>query len=124
MPVEEKGNCKIDALVTAGDDYGKFKVKINGVEVLITRTVTEVSDGKYSVLKKESPFFDAGNALCRNGDNGVADSIAGDHVVQRISFGIIELNEGTVSISFIAESVEDANSLIGVDQFMITREKK
>ncbi len=125
VPIGKKGNYKIDALVTAGADYGKFTVKINDAEILITRSITEVSsDGKYSVVKKESRFFDAKNILCHNGDNGVTDSIADAHVVQRISFGVFELNEETASISFIAEDVEDMNFLIGVDQFMLTRKKE
>jgi hypothetical protein len=45
------------------------------------------------------------------------------HVVQRISFGVIELDETTVSISFIAQEVKDENSLVGIDQFMLTRKK-
>ncbi len=125
VAVEEKGNYKIEALVTAGSDYGKFTVKINETEALITQPITKVSsDGKYSVVRKKSLFFDAKNVLSHDDANGVKDSIAGSHVVQRISFGVIELNESTVSISFIAEEVEDENSLIGVDQFMLTRKKK
>jgi solute:Na+ symporter, SSS family len=125
VAVKEKGGYRIGALVTAGSDYGKFTVKINGTETSITQPVTEVSsDGKYSVLRKESLFFDAKTILGREGENGVEDSIAGSHVVQRISFGVIELDETTVSISFIAQEVEEENSLVGIDQFMLTRKKK
>ena len=125
VAVEEKGDYKIDALVTAGSDYGKFSVKINGVKTLITQPVTKVSsDGRYSVVKRESLVFDAKSVLNQDDENGVKDSIAGAHVVQRISFGIIELNELTANISFIAENVEDEDSLVGIDQFMLTRKKK
>ena len=76
------------------------------------------------MVRKESLVFDTKTVLSHDDANGAKDSIAGVYVVQRISFGVIELNESTVSISFIAEKVEDEESLIGVDQFMLTRQEK
>jgi len=125
LPIKKAGHYRIEALITAGTDYGKFSVTVGGVDALITYSVTEVSgEGKYSVVPKENTFFDAGRILGDENDNQISDSIAGEHVVQRIGLGVFSLNEKTVSVSFIAKDIQDGNSLIGIDQFMLTREKE
>jgi SSS family solute:Na+ symporter len=116
LPVEQPGRYEVAVIVTMGPDYGKFSATVNGRLAKLRYFLTEASikGEKFTPVEKLCKTFDA--CTVRNTDSGT-------HVVQRISLGIFELSEDLVSVSFIAKDVEDAKSIIGVDQFMLTYQK-
>lgn len=126
LPVTKKGIYRIDALVTIGNDYGRFRVKINGQESLITYPISEFSThGKrFSVVTKQTSVFDGKEVFQNHNEIASGDTIAGPHVVQRIGLGEFELYQGIVYVAFIADDVKDANAFLGVDQLMLTCQGK
>ena len=125
VPIEEEGQYKIDALITMGPEYGQFKARVNGQPTTISYPVTEVREEgkKFVVAHEEKTVFNGRELVNSAAGTEMTETIAGEHVVQRLRLGTFTLTPGQTAVAFIATQVKDENSNIGVDQLMVTKLK-
>ena len=127
LPISRPGDYTIAALVTKGPRYGRFGVEVNGQAVPIRRSTTTIStDGRnYRVVEEETMVFDASRVArlrgngSRSNPNLPPDSIASDHLVQRIDLGRMRLPQGIARISLTARESSPGHRLVGVDQWIV-----
>ncbi len=122
LPAKKPGLYQIDAFITAGTDYGKFIVKVNDQNAIISYPITETSlvGKKYSVSHKQEQILDCKNLIYSGNGIDAKDNITGLHVVRKISLGTFLIKTDSIKISFIAADVTDKNSLIGIDKLLLT----
>jgi hypothetical protein len=117
IPISEGGLYRIAAIVTRGPSYGAFRVEVNRQEAELSFLETELTpEGEFKVVERHTRVFDAIRRPSGSSTQVERVGIAGAHVVQRITLGDFQLEEGSHRLTF--ESVDPRN--IGVDQFMIT----
>ncbi len=126
LPITEPGRYQLDALVTKGPAYGQYDIEVQGQPAEIQYNITERSGaGHYSVRHLAASTFDARHPAAAAPSGGSAsqiESIAGEHVVQRISLGSFAFdNPDNATVSFVARHVEPGHALIGVDLIALTR---
>lgn len=122
IPLDKPGKYQIGAIVTRGPNYGKFSASINEQPAEIKYFITTSdSHKKYNIDNRETTIYDA---LLKS-DNESSEtgeySIAATHVVQRIDLGVFEFTEKNGKVTFISQSSENTNSLVGIDQIAVTR---
>lgn len=123
VPVKRAGWYDIGAIVTRGSDYGSFSAQVNGKGVEIEHAVTkhDRTQRGYNVILEHSEVFDARRLTEAPLEAEAPDSIAADHVVQRINLGTFRIEGDAVRIAFTAAQIKKEPSLIGIDQVILTR---
>ncbi len=126
VPVKEEGEYKLSALITLGKDYGNFHVLVDNQKADISYPLTILSETKpkFSVTNKTVAVFKPNDLIKEINENSGDSSIAGPHTVKRINFGTFSLKTNFTDLVFVAEDVLSSNSLIGVDQIMLTKNTK
>ncbi len=123
LSVPEAGNYAVDAVITRGPEYGAFRVLVNGQPASM-RFLTAARSGTHGIRAawKKTEVFDARrSAEPATEDLAGLDSVAGAHVVQRISLGNFVLPTGAATLSFVPENAGQDMGWIGVDQIMLTQ---
>jgi len=123
LPVDRAGRYRIEAVVTRGPGYGDFGAHVNEVPAIIRYPVLKTSSEgrRFAVKEVESTLFEPSLNRLEESSHTEAISTPGSHVVQRIKLGEFDIEKGTTRISLVAQNVTAKRSLIGVDQWMISR---
>ena len=122
LPIEQEGRYELAALVTKGPDYGRFRISVNDRLLPITYSVTRAAEGSYQVVREQVSIFD--DTIAPAGEQqpgGLRDSIAADHVVERLDLGELDLDKGNVPNTLTAVEVRPEQRLIGIDQWIVIR---
>ena len=126
VPVKEEGEYKLAALITLGKDYGNFHVLVDNQKANISYPLTILSETKpkFSITNKTVVVFKPNDLIKEINEKSGDNSIAGAHTVKRINFGTFSLKTNFTDLVFVAEDVLSSNSLIGIDQIMLTKNTK
>ena len=87
-------------------------------------TIFSETKPKFSITNKTVAVFKPKDLIKEINENSGDNSIAGPHTVKRIDFGTFSLKTNFTDLVFVAEDVLSSNSLIGVDQIMLTKNTK
>lgn len=121
LPIDRTGQYRIAAIVTRGPSYGRFRVTVDGKEAQISYPVSRPTpQGDIEVSYAKGPVFDPRRVAGKEPSAADRSSIAGAHVVQRLSLGEFMLEAGAHLVVFEAIDLLEAGSQIGVDQLVIT----
>ena len=121
LPIDRAGRYRIAAMVTRGPSYGRFRVTLDGKEAQISYPVSRLTpQGDIEISYAEGPAFDSRRVAGQESSAAGRSSIAGAHVVQRLSLGEFMLEAGPHLVVFEAIDLLEAGSQIGVDQLIIT----
>lgn len=121
LPIDRAGRYRIAAVVTRGPSYGRFRVTLDGKEAQISYPVSRLTpQGDIEISHAKGPAFDPRRVAGKEPSAADRSSIAGAHVVQRLSLGEFMLEAGPHLVGFEAIDLLEAGSRIGVDQLIIT----
>jgi hypothetical protein len=116
IPVPKSGRYCLVAMLTAGTGYGRLAGYVDGKPATFTTTefVFNEAESRGRITKVTSGTFDA-SSLKRSSTKNPEYSIAGEHVVRRVSLGEVQLAKPVAHVSFRSED----GGYIGVDQFIL-----
>ncbi len=116
VPIPETGVYRMAVMLTAGADYGRISVRVDGrpTEISLVKTTIENAGGRCRVEHVTLAIFDAGSHDKDDADN-LAYSIAGQHIVRRVGLGEMRLTAPVTRVVF--RSLDGGR--IGVDQFIL-----
>ena len=124
VPVKKPGRYRLDAIVTTGPDYGKFRALVQGqpADIAYPVTTTKNDDGRpFAVDYPHTQVFDAYRPIGPDPHAPDIEGIAGSHVVQRISLAHdLALSAETFPLTLIAVDPNPEHPLIGIDQIFLT----
>ena len=123
LPIDRAGQYRIAAIVTRGPSYGRFRVTLDGKEAQISYPVSRrTPQGDIEISYAKDSVFDSRRVAGKEPSAADRSSIAGAHVVQRLSLGEFMLEAGPHLVGFEAIDLLEAGSQIGVDQLIVTPE--
>ena len=117
LTLEEPGTYAIDLMITRGPGYGPFRVELNDEPVTIQYPETVQEAGRFRVLMREVEVYPATPAQASTPETA---PFSGAYRMHRLRLGEIGAENHRITLTLIAQSNGNGDSLIGVDHLILT----